>query len=500
MRTFKFSYGLNYSGRKSFPVQVIIGLGGIKIHDKYPRLIFPLGFSVEKAEWDKKKGLPIDSKMVYKLLSLSERLKIELNKYEKMSDLNIIQSIPEIKRIINRAIQSELPNTRKFEKERELIYALIPPTIEYASINRINQFDLRVIDRSGREIDIIKLFNWKYQDISDLYVLGKFELNGKNKEDKYPILLWKYIIQVAEYKKKQIKKPLTNDAEYKKLSNKMKNYSDELTLGQYNDYIGQDFLNFVKENYEITSLNSFGSVIKTLHAVLNYAISKDKQTLLTGEKFVLDNVDLHDEMYDKQKESVDNVYLTEENLKHLASVKKLTNTQEYVRDLFIVGSYTAVRFGDLKQTFNINEIKHGIFGISYKDEKTGIDGVIPIPKFVHEIIRSYNYYFDPITSKTFNSVIKDVCKIAGMTANYSYSKTNVKTGKIEVTTEPFFKMVASHSMKRSFATNMYIHNKLPKRLVMYFTHHTKEDTFDDYIKVKAHYYIDEYIDKFINKQ
>lgn len=499
MRTFKISYGLNHSGIKSFPIQVVISSGGLKINGKYPRLIFPVGLSVEMSGWDKKKGLPVDSDKAVKLLSLTDRISKDLDRYQKMDDEGIISSIEEIKQVVKRSIQVEIQKNYLGEKD-EFMDNYLPRT-EYHAIERLKQFDLRVIDRGGREIDLVKLFNWKYQDISDLYFEGKFELNGMNREDKYPIIFWQYIDLVASYKKKQVVQPLTNDAEYVKLRNKFKHFNPNLTLGQYNDFIGQEFLQFVLDNYEINTVGSLGSVIKILHAVLNYAIKYDKKTLPSGEKFVLDNVDLEDPMYDKQSEIVDNVYLTEENLKHLAEVKNLTSTQEYVRDLFVVGSYTAVRWSDIHQVFNIQEIKQGVYGISYKDEKTGTSGMIPVPDFIHDIVKKYNYTYTPITPKTFNQEIKEICKIAGMTKKYIYTKKNIRTGKIDtITDECFFDMVSAHTMKRSFATNMYIHRKLPKRVVMYFTHHGKEDTFDNYLKVKAQHYIDEYIDLFINQQ
>lgn len=518
MKTPTINFQLNSSGVNSFPIQVIVNLGGLKNEQgKNLRQIVNIGISLSKALWDKKKGLPVDRGLAGRLLNLEARIQSDLQFYEDKPDQEVIDGFQQgkIKNIIKKAIDKVIHNQQddlrmdlNYYKPGEDVYNELMKfnsSIGNNVIPRLNQYGIRLIDSKGREIDPDKFFNWSITDLKDMYMPETYiQHNNAGKistveEDKYPILFWEYVLMVAEYKKKQIKDTLgeKSDAGYKNLSNKIKAFDCNLTLGRYTDAIGVDFLNFVKENYNIESANSFGRIIALLSAVLTFAIEKDKYTW-GGKKAILPNVDLSDSMYDKMSEEVDNVYINEQILQHIAGVELDCTIKEYIRDLFIVGSYTGVRFGNLKSVFNIMYDKNNdYYYLNFADEKTNTRGKIPIPNFVHSILAKYNFEFTEITNQEFNRVIKDVFKDCGYTDLYHYSQYSIKTNKVEEYAEPFHKLVYAHSMRRNFATNMFYHRKIDKRVVMAITKHKKEDTFDRYLKMKEVQLIDEYVKKFI---
>ena len=94
----------------------------------------------------------------------------------------------------------------------------------------------------------------------------------------------------------------------------------------------------------------------------------------------------------------------------------------------------------------------------------------------------YNYNLPTINSQYFNEIIKTVGEKAGITEIVEY--WIIKGGKELLISEPRFKLMASHTGRRTAATNL-IRNKIPVEMVMEITAHKKYDEFKKYIKLSA---------------
>ena len=99
-----------------------------------------------------------------------------------------------------------------------------------------------------------------------------------------------------------------------------------------------------------------------------------------------------------------------------------------------------------------------------------------------EILEKYSFELPAeISNQKFNEYIKDVCRIAGINGTETITKTvggNIVTEKFEK-----WKLVSSHTGRRSFCTNMYKRG-LPTLMIMSISGHTTEQSFLKYIKVK----------------
>ena len=155
---------------------------------------------------------------------------------------------------------------------------------------------------------------------------------------------------------------------------------------------------------------------------------------------------------------------------------------ERVRDLFIIGANTGLRFSDFTaiKPENIREDKEGAY-IEIIQFKTKRKVVVPINQTVKSILSKYNNVLpDAISNQKFNDYIKEVaqlCKSLQSVELLSY----VKGGKDVKESLERWKMVSTHTARRSFATNAY-ERGTPANAIMAITDHKTEQSFLLYIK------------------
>ena len=201
--------------------------------------------------------------------------------------------------------------------------------------------------------------------------------------------------------------------------------------------------------------NTVGTHIRDLKAVLNLA---RKLNLHTNESY---------RQFTKPSAEVDNVYLTEEEIKRIANVQ-LPSPLAKARDLFLLGCYTAMRYSDYS-ALTVTDVE-GKF-IRKRQEKTNGEVIIPIHPRVREII--YKYGGAPVLSmQKLNNWIKEVCKTAGIISKvYKEGKYHEK-----------WQLVSSHTARRTGATLLYLQG-VPSHAIMMITGHKSESSFRKYIKV-----------------
>ena len=234
-----------------------------------------------------------------------------------------------------------------------------------------------------------------------------------------------------------------------------------------------DFYNsFVKY---LTSLglgkNTIGTRIKIIKTVLNYANER------------IDNVcqDYKKESFAKPSEETEGVYLTQDELNSISNLKYLPPYLEKVRDMFIIGCDTGLRFSDLSRLTkdNINSDNT----ISIKTQKTGKVVVIPMTPRVKTIFEKYNYVLpDSISNQKYNEYLKDIARRANLKESISITKT-IK-GMLVTRTVEKWELVTSHTARRSFATNAFLAD-VPAIAIMKITGHITESAFMKYIKMSA---------------
>lgn len=180
------------------------------------------------------------------------------------------------------------------------------------------------------------------------------------------------------------------------------------------------------------------------------------------------------------EEEVGAVFLSMTEIIRIYYFDRLTRFQSEVRDHFIMGCMTGLRYSDYSR-LNESNFDRDTNMIRIKTQKTGVVVSIPMHKFVREIVRKYDYRLPkPRCIQYFNRCVKDICKKVGLTEPILWERT---VGAEVVSKEiPKWQLVSSHTARRSFATNMFLQN-IPTYRIMLITGHKSESSFFKYIRV-----------------
>ena len=272
-------------------------------------------------------------------------------------------------------------------------------------------------------------------------------------------------IQNTDKKKptiKQYKIVRNNIFEYAELMRKRPTF-DDIDLDYYLGFV--EFL--TAKGY---SPNTIGSRVKGLKLFMNEAYERDLHT----------NLDFKKKRFSKPKEETNSVYLNNDELVKIYNCdfskrKKL----DRVRDIFLIGCYTGLRFSDLSQLKSDNISEDGT--ITVKTQKSGKTVVIPIHTIVRTILAKYNNELPKMLSnQKFNDYIKEVAKAADIDESIFLQTT--KGGLSYTETVPKYSLVTSHTARRSFATNAFLAG-VPTISIMKITGHKTESAFMKYIKI-----------------
>ena len=218
---------------------------------------------------------------------------------------------------------------------------------------------------------------------------------------------------------------------------------------------------------------TFGKQIKTLKTILNEAIERGYNVNLTFKS----------RKFKAPAETAENIFLSEEELKILMELDLSSNERlEKVRDLFIVGCCTGLRFSDFTEIKPEN-IKDNL--ITIKTIKTGQVVVIPLHHYILQIMKKYegkclNSLPKAMSNQKMNQYLKEIGKLAKFDENIIISRTK---GSVRVDTiHKKYELLSTHCARRSFATNLYKQG-FPAVGIMRITGHTTEKSFLKYVKI-----------------
>lgn len=195
--------------------------------------------------------------------------------------------------------------------------------------------------------------------------------------------------------------------------------------------------------------------------------------------------DIESKFFTVQREKTYDAYLSEIEINKIFNLAIRDENLDHVRNWIIIGVWTGLRVSDLKRLNSVNLKKETI---EITTLKTGDDAIIPIHPQVKKVLCKYNNNFPPpLSEQHFNEKMKDIGELAKI--------NQVVRGKIpfqvtlpngeEVYRKKIgyyqkFKLLSSHTCRRSFATNHY--GKLPNRTIMAITTHKSEAQFEKYLK------------------
>lgn len=182
--------------------------------------------------------------------------------------------------------------------------------------------------------------------------------------------------------------------------------------------------------------------------------------------------------YTFKDDEIDSVFLTMSDITRMYYFANLPRKEEEVRDYFIIGCLTGLRYSDYSRLTADNFID-GKIQIRTKKNKTPV--LIPQHRFVKEILRKYSNRLPPARCiQYFNQAIKKICKRIGFTELIPYER-RIGTEFVSVM-RPKYSLISSHTARRSAATNMFLAG-IPTYRIMLLTGHKTEVAFFRYIKI-----------------
>lgn len=230
-----------------------------------------------------------------------------------------------------------------------------------------------------------------------------------------------------------------------------------------------DYTEFLMRHYEL-SPNSIGKDIKTIKLIMNEATEREINT----------NLKYRSKRFKATQEKTESIYLTDNELADLKNLD-LSNTKrlEVVRDLFLIGCYTGLRYSDYSM-LKPDHFKGGF--IETKQAKTGQPVVIPIHRVTQGILKKYKWQLPrSISNQRTNQYLKEIAQKA-KSLNATISQSHIRNGKKVIVNYKKWELVTSHTARRSFATNQYKAG-VPSQTIMAITGHRTEKSFMLYIKV-----------------
>jgi hypothetical protein len=323
-----------------------------------------------------------------------------------------------------------------------------------------------------------------------------------------------YLLEFAEKYKDTCSKSKQTKKNYhsaiKQLSGYEKKYRTKLKFDHITPEFYNSLRNYLLQNtYEIKgetrhyAKNTIGSVIKNLSVFFREAKRAGYH-------------DLNIEGFKVEHEDVDNIYLTVDELIKIHSMQiteqlileKLGNTMKCRRDLkqkieslsdnkdrFLIGAFTAMRFGDYS---GLDNLKSTDKTISKRTKKTGVKVIIPMHWVIREILeRRGNKLPAPISNNKLNYALKELGQLADLTDDVELTVTR---GGSQVTARyKKYELLSTHTARRSGCTNMYLAG-IDIYTVMGFSGHTTEKSFRKYIKINQEENAKRFIDHpFFNK-
>jgi len=311
-----------------------------------------------------------------------------------------------------------------------------------------------------------KLINDKITVTSDRLKLALDEFQQKrNKNSFYDIVSfaenWVETIDRKKNTKKQLKHAIKKLKDFKQAT-KASLHFDTIDLDFYDSF--KSFL--LAKNY---ATNSIGTIIKNVKVFMNEAVERKLTT----------NLQFRNKRFKVVEEPAETIYLNEEELKKIYEVDLSNDVRlDRVRDLFIIGCYTGLRFSDLVGLKNEN-ITNGV--IKIKTQKTGEVVVIPLHHYVREILDKYNGVPPQnISNQKMNDYLKELGQEAKIKEGILISFT--KGGMSQSVVHEKWKLITTHTARRSFATDAYLQS-VPTISIMKITGHRTEKSFLQYIKI-----------------
>lgn len=226
------------------------------------------------------------------------------------------------------------------------------------------------------------------------------------------------------------------------------------------------------------ALNTHAKAMMDLLQIIKYAVKLKK---IPAAKMV-------ELEFDTRREETDSIYLTESEILQLLEIKDFDDPiHEQVRDVFVVGCFTAMRFSDYSM-IDPSAIRNN--RLEFVQKKTGGKVTIPIHPVVDTILKKYDNALPKVPKNNeFNRIIKLVgeklpCLHIPFIKQVTYGR------ELKELVDMKYNYLQTHTARRSFCSNEFL-KKTDPMIIMSISGHKSHKSFMRYIKVTGNQYADQ---------
>ena len=214
----------------------------------------------------------------------------------------------------------------------------------------------------------------------------------------------------------------------------------------------------------------FAFIIKVLKTFMNWSLDKEYHSNLKFKKFKA------------REDETEVIYLTMDELMRLYNHNFESDRLNQVRDMYVFNSVTGLRISDYK-AIKASDIKKDHLVVTIQKTRAN-NTKIPLNKFSIEILERYkDTIHEPlpiISDQKFNKYIKECCKIVEIDTLITKTRF-VGQKRIDITI-PKYKLITSHTARKTFVTNSLVLG-MKEMVVRNITGHKKEESFRRYVKI-----------------
>lgn len=263
----------------------------------------------------------------------------------------------------------------------------------------------------------------------------------------------------------------------------------KITLKSFDDFNKDFFTSFSNYLYTCTYNKGEKRQLYTQNTVVN-TLKVIKNLLHRAYDNELSNNNYYQKVQTVlAADSSEKTYLTEKEIKKLSAMK-LTDKQEIqVRDMFIIGCYTALRISDIRNLGNA-VIQNGI--ISLYQTKTKEQVEIPVLKEIAPLLSHYQKHgFPYLDISKANKMIKEIAKRCGIVDEINFKEQ--RGGESHIITQQKWEMISFHTARRSCITNLYKRG-YPANYIMTLSGHRSIQAFQRYMRASTKEIMNNFVD------
>lgn len=246
---------------------------------------------------------------------------------------------------------------------------------------------------------------------------------------------------------------------------KRKSNFNDINIDWYNGFLQFFYKRDCGANY-------LGRHIKTLKTILRAA----------REEGLHNNAEIERKAFKAISEPSESIYLTAKEVQAMYE-KDLKDSPVLakVRDVFLCGVYTAQRYSDYSRiSKDMIKEEDGTKYIELIQQKTGEKCMIPIRPELETILSRYDYTLPKTFEQKINENIKTIGRDCGIKERISTE--TFKSGLKIKTTVPKYKLIKTHTARRTGCTLMYLAGVQPIDIMKVSGHKTEKE-FLKYVKV-----------------